>query len=46
MSPAILAAVESRANAQKAVEAAGLINVVKHVPVPGSDKSPVTQRWV
>ena len=35
----------SKSEMRQAAEARGLVNMVRHVPLPGSDKSPHTVRW-
>lgn len=37
--------VESRSHLQRELKARGLVEFVRHVPVPGSDKSPHTTSW-
>lgn len=38
--------VHSRSELKRIAEERGLVQAVRHVPTPGSDKSPVTQRFV
>lgn len=37
---------DSKTKWRERMKLEGKINKVKHTPVPGSDKSPVTTRWV
>lgn len=37
---------DSKTRWRETMAAMGKVNRVQHTPVPGSDKSPVTQRWV
>jgi hypothetical protein len=36
----------SKSEIAKAAKAKGYVNHVEHVPMPGSDKSPHTTRWI
>lgn len=36
----------SKSDYRREMKARGLVNKVEHVGVPGTDKSPHTQRWV
>lgn len=36
----------SKSDMRQAARALGLTNAVEHVPMPGTDKSPLTTRWV
>lgn len=35
----------SKAEMKRVADSKGLVNVVRHVPRPGTDKSPHTQKW-
>lgn len=36
---------DSHSDMKKAAKAKGLVNAVRHVPLPGTDKSPHTTKW-
>ena len=36
----------SKSDYKREMKARGLINMVQHVGVPGTDKSPMTSRWI
>lgn len=38
--------VYSKSQLRDEAKARGLVQAVRHMPVPGSDKSPVTTRWI